>query len=254
MWTPPAWLFAESAAVSSSGEGTHHNSRRANKNFPYFSVPIQPVPSEVRKAIEDKLLQSGDGTLQYSQEKKQLTQLTTKLADQRYRLADMQETVTRLGEQKERGLEYIRAAQQKNTQKMLDKLEKEMRQQFTEERKSREDAWKQELKYAFNEKKRQRQDQYKLIDEEAAQKRQQMEAQAIDSVQSLESIQVLKKQVEEKKQELAELQAKLDGLQETKSEIVWLLKEVIKAEEKNKIKMKDGAKSSPSKMTIPKQA
>ena len=244
-WTPPAWLFSESTSAP-LGEGT--GSARRNSNHPYFSAPIPPVPPAVRTAIEAQLTGKG----QYPQEKKQINQLSVKLSDQRQKLAAAQEKVAQLEAEKEQGLRDIRMIQEENTQKALAKVEREMRQQFRRDRDMKEQAAKQALQAEFDERKRQRQAQYKLEDEEAARKRQKSEADVLEAVKLSESIQEKRKHVAEKREQVLAIKAKLEGLHDTRSEIVWLLKQVIKAEEKKKA-MKEATKSPP-KTTVSKQA
>jgi hypothetical protein len=244
-WMPPAWLGTEHSSTAPSMEGNHSASRR-KKNSPYFSVPMKAVPAAVRQAMEEKLTGLG----QYSKEKKHIHQLTAKLSDQKYRLAALQSKIVALEQEKERGLKDIRINQEEKMQKSLEKLEKDMRLQFQKERDDRDQAWKQALDDEFSERKRQRQEQYKLEDDEADRKRSALEDSVADSAKNSETVQMLEKVANERREELALQQAKLDGLHETRSEIVWLLKQVIKAEDKNKVK-KDATKSPP-RTTIPK--
>ncbi|GKY98270.1 hypothetical protein MPSEU_000784700 [Mayamaea pseudoterrestris] len=245
-WTPPAWLFPENSSVPST-ETVGAGGRR-NMNHPYLSVSIPPVPLKVRKAIEAKL--SGQG--QYFHEKKHINQLMAKLADHRHKLAAMQDKVSELEAQKERGLRDIRVMQEEKTQKALEQIEADMRKQFYDDRERKEQTWKRALQDEFDGRKRQRLQQYKTEDAEAAQKRIESEARILDAVEASDAVKAIRSQAATKRAQWQALQQELETLQETKSEIVWLLKQVIKAEEKNKAK-KD-ATVLPAKLTVPKQA
>lgn len=243
-WAPPAWLLPDQPTATAL-DGSNN---RRNMSHYYLSVPIPPVPPAVRKAIEAKVAESSD----YSQEKNQKNYLTTKLCEQRLRVDELRNKITYLEAQKEQGLDDIRSARNEKTNKLLEKIEADLRQQFYNERRKRKEAMEKSLREEHDARRKRRRDQYKKEDDEAALERQKSEANLIDLVEASASVQALRKEASEKSDHISRLKSKLESLQETRSEIVWLLKQVIKAEEKNKMK-KDTTKSPPL-TTVSKQA
>jgi len=236
-WTPPLWL---------TGEKEKTNAKRVRQ----FTLPIPPISPETYKAVVSQISKQQQP---FMQEKQQLNQLQAKLADQRAKVQAAQARIRAVEQAKEEGLRDIRELRQQETQTALENIEKKLRSKHEKETRERETQWKKDIEEECNaNRKRLREQQEEQVKQQQDQEEKEPEEkkQKLDDDNKTES-KPLKS--DEKKKELAELEKKLDNLNENRTEMIWLLKQVIKAEEKQKAKSSDNKKPEP-RITTSKQA
>jgi len=228
-YTPPLWL---------TGEKQPH---RAVK----FSVPIPPAPAGIRAAVAKAVR-----VVPFSEERMNLSNLKSKLADDRDRVRAVEAEIAKLERKKERGLRDIREKRREETAAALKALEKEMTAKHEKEVREYELGWKKEIEEECNRKRKAQNQEREAKLKEEEQKEEEAKRRKLESIAAAaerqhepsERLRALRTDLETQKKAL-------DALQEKRTEIVWLLKQVIKAEEKQKSKMekKPEAKTLASK-------
>lgn len=216
-YTPPAGLL--------------RNEKLAPK---LFSVPIRPVPPSVLSAVQSHLTQHAPVKPRKSKKSvKQLAQLKqlqheSKGLKQKCKLQKIKLDQTL--QAKEQGLGDIRQLREEEIEKAMVKVEQTLRAQHDKNSQEQEDKLKEKVKEVFEQdfdrkmeqKRKERQEKRKEAEEQRAAKKPKTDEEGPKKSELLE-------------QKGKDLQADMDRFTETKSEMVWLLKQVIKAETKRKM-------------------
>ena len=248
-WTPPLFLTGE----------------RQPAKPRHWSIPIPSVDAQTLQAVQQFV------TIEpFSSEKKQVATLKTKYADQQKKVQLLQDRLVELETRKEQGIRDIRAAIQEQTEAKIQSVKKELQLNLTKELQQRELEWKQQIEQEYNNKRKLEQeekekeqeqehvkkDEKDTTDEPAA-KKQKSEETTTNTDSDVELKQKTTNETQpvappSKSQllskELTQLQAALDSLQEQRTETVWLLKQVIKLEEKKKFS--DNSDQKPEAKTM----
>ena len=216
-YTPPAGLL--------------RNEKLAPK---LFSVPIRPVPSSVQSAVQSYLTQHAPVKPRKSKKSvKQLAQLKqlqqeSKGLKQKCKLQKIKLDQTL--QTKEQGLGDIRQLREEEIEEAMVTVEQTLRAQHDKNSQKQEDKLKEKVKEVFEQdfdqtmeqKRKERQEKRKEAEEQTAAKKPKTDDEGPKKSELLE-------------QKEKDIQADMDRLTETKSEMVWLLKQVIKAETKRKM-------------------
>lgn len=248
-WAPPLHL----AGGLLRGTLTPHSNKVRQ-----FVLPIPPVPTATAKAIRESLA----GSVQpFAAQQNRIRTLTSKVLDQRAKAVASQKRITELEDEKEQGLRDIRETRQQETADIVAVVERKLRSRFNKEAAAAHAIWKENLEQECEAKRkawRQRQEDQLTVSSslegEPEKKRTKVEDVKQDiekSVGSLDhdyntivnsdtTLTTVKSEAlieQEKKsdalrEKLLESEAALEKLSETRTEIVWLLKQVIKIDEK----------------------
>lgn len=248
-YTPPLWLTGETkSSRSSTNKDLLHNKKSK------FTISLPVVPKLVRNRIQ-KFLQ--DNETPYAHEKKQILNLQLKLQEQQKRVKQIETKIVTLKQKKDVGLKDIRDVRKKETVAALEKLEKRMIDEHDVQEKEHETKWLDGIKNDYDKKRKleeqDREKEYQAVEEKEIQKKKQ-KLQELE----MESKRKVSERLEKAKSELDASKKTLDNYQEKRTEIVWLLKQVIKAEEKQKAKVtvvsSDNTKKPEAKTFVSKGA
>lgn len=223
-----------------------------------FVLPIPPVPTATAKAIRESLAGS---VPPFAAQQNRIRTLTGKVLDQRAKAVASQKRITELEDEKEQGLRDIRETRQQETADIVAVVERKLRSRFNKEAAAAHAIWKENLEQECEAKRkawRQRQEDQltgsNSLEEEPEKKRTKLDDVKQDiekSVSTLdhdndtivksdttrtpvtsEALIEQKKKSDALREKLLESEASLEKLTETRTEIVWLLKQVIKVDEK----------------------
>ena len=217
----------------------HHPPRR------HFVLNLAAVPPDIATVI-----QTNYQILEKQQRRRRgsSTQiLCNKLADQQERVRTLTEKVQALEQAKEESLRDIRQVRDEETKVALEALEAAMRKKHSEKIQEEEQEWKKDLELQCQEKLKRQRD-ARVASEAAA-----ADAAAAAAKRHKSSEPEKESLADLKQKEIDDLKSTLDSLQEKRSEMVWLLKQAIKAEEKQK-KGLDQDKNPQSKIMTSKLA
>ena len=231
-WTPPLWLTKEK-----------HQPRARS-----MTIPIPPVPAATRKAII-KFLNKQQPP--YYKQQAQAQQLQNKLKAQQEKVKNAQQKLDKLEETKAEKIMEIRVLSGEEIEASLKKIEEDATKEHEAQLKEKEEEWQQQTEKEMKAAKRQfKKDQAEMDEQERESHKQMFEEeqkkkaqQEIERKESIEDGEVddteesgdpdlTPSQRLEKK--LKEATDHLEGLKETKKEMVWLLRQVITAEKKRK--------------------
>jgi hypothetical protein len=213
-----------------------------------FVVPMPPVPEATAQAIRT----ASSTQNPFAAQQNRIRILTAKVQDQRAKASVSQKRVAELEDLKDQELRDIRETRQKETAEIVANWERKLRSRYNKEAASAQAAWQAEVDEACDAKRQAWRLAHKDGDdetsEEPARKRAKLEldqkeesatAAAIDAVQrpaplvvGLENVVAKKDRLQQK---VGQAEASLEHLTETRTEMIWLLKQVIKAEEKRKM-------------------
>jgi hypothetical protein len=248
---PPQWLLGEKSQQTK-----------------FFTVPIPPVLPSVRRALTRFLTATnsnyssssphGGGHLQKTKAQRTAIKLAQQVQQhqqdyqtQRQRVKNLKEKLVSAQQSKQVSLDKLRRLRQEEMQEqegvVMHQLEDTLRAQHDKKLAEQEMEMKQKVQAEFEKefdassKKRklqqdeQQQEELLLL----AAKKQKLNDDESNSNNKEEPIThnktLLKSELQQ--ESLDELKTKLENLQETKTEMVWLLKQVIKAETKRKIEL-----------------
>ena len=230
-------------------------------------LPIPPVPTDTAKAIRESLA----GTVQpFAAQQNRIRALTCKVLDHRAKAAASQKRIVELEDEKEQGLRDIRETRQRETADIVAAVERKLRSRYNKEAAAAQALWKEKLEEECDAKRKawreqqqqQKEDQLtvssshegepdkkrtKLDEEEQESENLANIVVSNDNNSTLEMVSTTPrdissvaptKEAEKKKksdvlrEQLTESEAALEKLTETRAEMIWLLKQVIKADEK----------------------
>jgi hypothetical protein len=214
----------------------------------FFSVPIPPVDLATIQAVQQQWAPESRVQRKLREQANQVLETIRQLQhDQKTqgkRIKIHSDKLAKVLVRKEMALEEIRLEKEQELESSRKDVENRVRKQEEEKFKKQQDDMKQEIQDNFEkdfeakQAARKRKMEEESTDKEVEDRRQKLEP---ESNKTLESERI--------KVKVDELQANLDQLQEKKSEMVWLLKQVIKADAKRKVellKQKKAAASSES--------
>lgn len=243
-YTAPQWLLQE-------------------KQVPkFFSIPIPPVATATFKAVQAFMRKSeGWATSTISRKaRKQTSQALEKVRqlqlDQRLqakKVKNQKEKLSNAIARKEQGMEDMKRMQDEEMKNQMKELEAKIRKEHELKYQAQEEEMKQQIEETFNKEFEAAQQKRKF--EEMEKKQQEEKQQETEEGEEPDEPDAKKMKLgdDEPKKELEseriqkkieDCQTKLDKLQEKKSEMVWLLKQVIKADAKRKaeqLKLKKAA-------------
>lgn len=245
-WTPPLWLL--------SSTDQKHAARVAGRSNVIFRRTIPAIPAKQQKALYQAVRQQFPRRHRNKPhaEEQQIRNFQNKIKEQRRKARDLQDKLEELEQLKEQKLKDIRKARQEEARKALDALEVKMREEFAAQVQERKSEWKRALEEEC-------QIQRKRLGEELESKRkkrkEEFEAKKASEAQQA-SVEQEKETLESDglKTELEDLKGKVESLNESKTEMIWLLKQVIKAEEKQKATKSAGEKKPEPKIFASKLA
>lgn len=259
-----AWLF------SSSGKTL--DLQQQHKRRKYFNLKILPIPDDVYGAISKIVRQ--EQSLRFHQEEQKLKQSRISLSDQRTKLKEAQELVEKLERAEKERYNSIRETCEKEYEAKIAAMEEQIRQNHMARLQSLEEQWKDELETEYKaeaerlsaeRKRKAEQDCAALaavqdvgkgtdVKKEAA-KALEENTQTGPSSESTEAVDEKRagskssSQAEKLLSEIDELNSMMEKANEHKTELIWLLKQIIKAEAKQKalLETKPKAKIAASK-------
>ena len=229
-------------------------SLHANKVRQYrFNIPA--VPNAVRKAMESTL---ASVKKPFAAQQNRIRILTNKLQDQRQKAVASQEKIAALETAKEEGLRDIRETRQQEMQNMVHTMEKKMRNRHSKEIAAAEQQWKEQVEEEceakrddFRKRAQEKSEQepalkrLKLLEEAASQTTQEASATLQeDAIAALlePAMATVEVKSEVMQNEADAKTAALHQLEQSRRGMINLLKEVIKAEGKQKAKLTPPAK------------
>jgi hypothetical protein len=239
-FTPPLWL---------TGEKQKERPRQ-------WKVPLTASSVEVVQKVKRIISRN---QRPYQQEQQSIHQATTKLAEHQQKCAAAEKKIQALEEAKEVSLQDIREQRAAETAAAVAVVEKKLRAEFEKESKERELEWKKgvqedckskrkrvEEAAAASEKER---ESNKRLREDAAAKGSTSEegtsgGSAVPLLES-EKLQQSQAKTKEVEKELTESKRKVTQLNENRTEMIWLLKQAIKAEEKEKSTIRLASEKKP---------
>ena len=224
-----------------------------------FVLPIPPVPTATAKAIRESLV----GAVQpFAAQQNRIRTLTSKVLDQRAKTVSSQKRITELEDEKEQGLRDIRETRQQETADIVAAVERKLRSRYNKEAAAAHAIWKENLEEECEAKRKE----WRLQQEnqlchshegEPEKKRTKLEddkqecEKSVSAVDHSDSDNMVKsdmaiapvaptseEMIEQRKktdalrEKLLEAEATLEKLTETRTEIVWLLKQVIQVDMK----------------------
>lgn len=263
-----SWLF--------SASGKTQDLQQQHKRRRFFEIDIPAIPEPVHHAIAKKIKQ--EQSVRFTQQEHKIRQLKAKLADQRSKAEGARSFLQELEQSKEDGLKDIEKLRKEEIEKTIAQKQKALRDSHEQEIQKMETEYMEKLeKECHAEADRKSQERMKKIQEEeeaaaAAAKAEQEKPNADDAEAPLSKLpKVVASSSEEAeegeeiedeakqqptlykseilKKEVEELKATVEKANENRTELIWLLKQIIKAEEKQRAGManKPNAQISASK-------
>lgn len=251
-WVPPIHL-----SVLRGTAPPHVNKVRQ------FVVPMPPVPEATAHAIRNASTTQNP----FAAQQNRIRILTAKVQDQRAKAAVSQKRVAELEDLKDQGLRDIRETRQRETAEIVANWERKLRSRYNKEVASAQAAWQAELDEACEAKRQawrlaHKEEENDTIEEPSRKRAKlQLEPEETSTVDDAVAVGVVEKsapsvvgldEVVAKKdrlrQKVGQAEASLEQLTETRTEMIWLLKQVIKAEEKRKMDLQKqkAAKEGPT--------
>lgn len=230
-WVPPVWLLGDTSS-----------SKRPHGRL--LKLSVRPVPVAVRDAIKQSIKHE-----EPEKEEHKARLLRAKLQDQKVKQENVTKRLENVREKKEKALQDARKKAAEEAQKKLQQLEESMRSTFEQEQEERDQEWRQRIQEECDEERKRSleklQEKERKEDEVAAIAKRAKLDKASEKVQEAVSSQ------ETAGDEIERMQKDIETYNQNRLEIVWLLKRVIKAEEKQKAALQ----GNPQVKTVaPKQA
>mmetsp|Transcript_22233 Transcript_22233/g.52341 ORF Transcript_22233/g.52341 Transcript_22233/m.52341 type:complete len:331 (+) Transcript_22233:57-1049(+) len=261
-----SWLFSTS--------GKSQDLQQQHKRRRYFLVDIPAIPRNVHDSICGEVRE--EQSVRLVEDEQKLKHLRKKLMDQRAKVEQARNRTEALERSKEEGVNALKLKQQAKHETRIKEMEEELTQKYKARMEKLEKQWEEELEAeCMAEVERRSAERKQKADEEeaalqAAEEKKLQEEQQQAKKKSAEAKQQQKdnednesdddddaeegEEIEEPEegeeqeeevpkrvvlqQEIDQLKAKLEKDNEIKTEMIWLLKEIIKAEEKQNAGMK----------------
>ena len=252
-WTPPLWLSSSSGGGVAGDQKQVSSSRGSGgskQQHPLFCIAVPTVPQRTYHAVARQIRKTSNS--QQSAEQQQIRKLALALQEQRRKAAAAQEMVQQLQQHKTQGLEDIRVQREQEASKIVAAMERRLRDEYEEQAKERKLVWKRKIEEECdNERKRLRKEAKEEEKEPTKQAKKPHEEAKLPAKEQEQPKATAESNVI--RDHLAELQKEVECLEKNRTEMIWLLKQVIKAEEKQKAKLLGDKKPEP-KIHISKQA
>jgi hypothetical protein len=225
-FTPPMWL---------TGEKQKERPRQ-------WKVPLTASSLEVVQKVKRIISRN---QRPYQQEQQSIHQATTKLAEHQKKCAAAEKKIEALEQAKETSLQDIREQRAAETEAAVAVVEKKLRAKFEKESKERELEWKKGVEEECNNKRKRVEEDAAAASEKQLESNKRLHADAEAKATSeggsstaplleSEKLQQSQAKTKEVQEELAQSIRKVTQLNENRTEMIWLLKQAIKAEEKQK--------------------
>ncbi|CAJ1935109.1 unnamed protein product [Cylindrotheca closterium] len=256
---PPSQLWSSpSTPLKQTISSSSHNSNYVAPQWlldkttaKFFSVPIPGVPPEVQDALEHTLLDGGD-LKQKRQARKshklfaQIKHWKGQLQLQRHEVEQQKEMLARAISTRDTKLAAIRKQKMAEIDQKLQKMEDKLSQEKDEKMKQVEEETRkkivEEFEVAFEkqeeDRKRKRKEEEEAKEEAAKEEKDEKDKKEASSEEGAEpDAKRAKKKLESEiiQEKIDAANAKMESLTEKKSEMIWLMKQVIKAEMKQKL-------------------
>ena len=184
------------------------------------------------KAIAEQLGKKEEKEEKFVTEQLQIRNYQMKQKEQKRKARELQQKVEDLKRVKEEGLQEIRQQWEHDTKKILDDLEVKMREDSAVKAQQQKSEWKRALEQDCADKRKSLAEEHELNRKKRKEELDtKTEAEAKEkSVQQEQQ----HKESDDLKKELEEMKREVENLTENRTEMIWLLKQAIKAEEKKK--------------------
>jgi hypothetical protein len=228
-FTPPMWL---------TGEKQKERPRQ-------WKVPLTASSLEVVNKVKRTI---SSNQRPYQQEQQSIHHATTKLTEHQNKCAAAEKKIEALEQAKETSLQDIREQRAAETEAAVAVVEKKLRAKFEKESKERELEWKKGVEEDCNNKRKRAEEDKAAAPEKEQESNKRLHADAdpkatseegttnsstVPLVES-EKLQQSQAKTKEVQEELEQSKRKVTQLNENRTEMIWLLKQAIKAEEKEK--------------------
>lgn len=219
-WTPPLWILStdprHAARVAAVGSRSQVN--------PMFRLKASQIEASTYQAIKSRIA----GTTSRKKEPAFRKEFQLKIQEGQRKVAEYQQALEELLEKKKESLEDIQTLRTQEMEKEIKTLEQKLRKEHQDKVKERKREWEAQIEAEFEDRRK------RLREEQEIRRTERLQARAI--VKPTEEVELaeVNEDTERLKRELAETKAEIEEMNEHKSEMIWLLKQVIKAEEKQK--------------------
>lgn len=240
-----------SSANSPSRSIPSHSSSRSSSRFREFVVPIPPTPIAVAKAIR-----SNSRRTRLPQHQR-IRALSTKLHDQRAKIETNRTKLRRVEEEKERALRKLHVQHQASTTQAVADVEQSLRTEHETKAAEQRAAIDAQLKSECETKRIEWQAERTAEDTKPLEQRIALLAQAASGEHECSgaiaalcqpAMDAVDNSNSERLQQVhQEKRAELEKLTEARSDLIWLLKQVIKAEESKKAELKKAETTTSTK-------
>lgn len=218
---PPVWILStdprHSARVAAVGSRSQVN--------PMFRLKSSRIDATTYQAIRSRIA----GTSSREREPAFRKKYQHQIQEGQRKIAEYQQALDELLEKKKESLEDIETLRKQELEREIKTLEQKLRKEHQDKAKQRKREWEAQIETQFEE----RRQRLKKDQESRRAERDKARTEAKPTEEEQQTIQV-NEYTERLKQELADTKAEIEEMNERKSEMIWLLKQVIKAEEKQK--------------------
>ncbi len=220
-WSPPVWILStdprHSARVAAVGSRSQVN--------PMFRLKSDRIDVNTYQSIRSRIA----GTSSRTQEPAFRKQYHRKIQEMQRKIIECQQAYEELLEKKKESLEDIETLRRQEMEREIKTLEQKLRKEHQDKIKERKREWEAEIKAEFDERRQ------RLRKEQEERRVERGNARKVaEPAEEVHITPAVNEETGRLKQELADAKAEIEEMNEHKSEMIWLLKQVIKAEEKQK--------------------
>lgn len=226
-WSPPAWILSKDARHLARVTG------RTSQANPMFRVQSAKLHVDTYHAIRSKIAGTSGSYDPRRREPAFRKRYHRQIQEQQRKLVECQQKLEELLEQKKESLDDIETLRTQEMEREIKTLEQNIRKEHQDKVRERKREWEAQMETEFEE----RRQRLKKDQELRRQERNRARAEAKPTEAMVQPVAEVNEDTEKLKQELASAKAEIDEMNEHKSEMIWLLKQVIKAEEKQKAQM-----------------
>lgn len=219
-WTPPLWILStdprHAARVAALGSRSQVN--------PMFRLKAAQIEAKAYQAIKSRIA----GTTPREQEPAFRKKYQLKIQGKQRKVADHEAALEELLEKKNESLDDIQNVRRQEMEKEIKAMETKLRKEHQAKVKERKKQWESQIEAEFEDRRK------RLKRDQESRRVEREEARANAKATEEEELPKINEDTERMKRELADIKAEIEQLNDRKSEMIWLLKQVIKAEEKQK--------------------
>ena len=220
-WSPPAWILStdprHSARVAAVGSRSQVN--------PMFRLKSSKIDVRTYQEIRSKIA----GTSSQQREPAFRKKCQLQIHETQRKIVEYEQALEELSEKKKESLEDIETLRKQEMEKEIKALEQKIRKGQQDKVKERKRKLEAQMETEFEERRQSLQK-----DQERRRAERNKAREDAKSTEEVQPVAEVNEDTEKLKQELADAKAEIDEMNEHKSEMIWLLKQVIKAEEKQK--------------------